>query len=280
MMRLIAFTKWIYDKPIKEMAEILAGAGFDGVDLPVRAKSGVPEETAIKSLREYAAIFRDHGLTLDRLVTDVVAPRPDLDPFLAAVREAGVTKIRLGGKSLGREADPRAALDEHKRHLEALEPILAKHGIWGAIQIHSGDTAHATMGLCLHCLEGRDPARLGIQVDTGHLMVAGESPELALALAGPYLHSVNLKAIRKDIVIDPKTARPSSPKIVVPLRDAMVDWTSILRAIKKSGYDDSLCLHAEYRSAYYSYEHDAPFTSKMIAADRAFIAGLMAELGI
>lgn len=273
-MKLIAFTKWIVDKPIEEMAKIVADAGFDGVDLPVRENAGIPAEVAIKSLPEMKKVFEDHGLALERLVTDIVAPRDDLDRLLETFRSAGITKIRLGGKALRRGTDVRQGLDAHRRDLEALEPYFLKHGIHGALQIHSGDTAHATMGLCLLCVEGRDPRALGIQVDTGHLAVAGESVEFAIALAGPYLHSINFKAIRRQPTIDPKTGNLVWQSIVTPLRDATINWTSVVDAIRKAGYTDPVSIHAEYRSPYYRYETNTELTTRLIAEDRAFAAQL------
>ncbi len=279
-MRLIAFTKWIYDKPIPDMAKIVADAGFDGVDLPVRENAGIPAETALESLPEAQKIFADHGLTIDRLVTDIIAPRPDLERLLEMFQSLGITKIRLGGKALRRQReDVRKALDEHRKELAELEPYLLKHGVRGAVQIHSGDTAHATMGLCLHCVDGRDPAALGIQVDTGHLSVAGEAPEFAIALAGPYLHSINFKSIRLQPSVDPKSGKLTWQRVVTPLRDATLDWESVIRAVVGSGYDDSVALHAEYRSPYYRYEANEELTTKLITEDREFATSLFANYG-
>lgn len=279
-MKLIAFTKWIYDRPIAEMAKIVADAGFDGVDLPVREKAGIPAETAMKTLAESKKIFADHGLTIERLVTDIIAPRPGLDELLELFQSVGVTKIRLGGKSLKPAGNTREAFDAHRRDLEALEPYLARHGIHGAIQIHSGDTAHATTGLCLLCLEGRDPNVLGVQVDTGHLMVSGESPQLAIALAGPYFHSINFKAIRLQPANDPKTGKPGWARIVVPLRDGTLDWDGVVKAVVDSGYTDPISVHPEYRSPYYRYEQNTELTTKLIADDRTFAAELLAKSGL
>lgn len=277
-MKLIAFTKWIYDKPIPEMAKIVADAGFDGVDLPVREKAGIPAETAIKSLAEAKTIFADHGLTIDRLVTDIVGPRPDLDKLLETFRSVGITQIRLGGKALRRRSeDVRKALDEHRKELAELEPFLVKHGVRGGIQIHSGDTAHATMGLCMHCVEGRDPAALGIQVDTGHLSVAGEAPEFAIALAGPYLHSINFKSIRLQPSVDAKSGKLTWQRVVTPLRDATLDWESVVRAVVDSGYKEPVALHAEYRSPYYRYESNTDLTTQLITEDREFVTDLFAK---
>ncbi len=278
-MKLIAFTKWIFDKPVEEMAQVLAQAGFAGVDLPVREKAGIPAAVAKKLLPQAKKVFADQGLSMDQLVTDIIEPSADLDALLEVFRSVGVTKIRLGGKSLRPDQSAREVFDQHRRSLEALEPYLARHEMRAGIQVHSGNTVHATVGLCLLCLKDRDPRWLGVQVDTGHLSYAGESPELAIALAGPYLHSVNLKAIRRDVAVDKKTGKLTWPAVVVPLRDGMVDWVSILRALMNAGYTDALSIHAEYRSAYFRYEENTELTTQLISDDRAFIAGIMKSMG-
>ncbi|HHW09179.1 MAG TPA: sugar phosphate isomerase/epimerase [Firmicutes bacterium] len=279
-MKLIAFTKWLVGKPMTEVAATLVKGGFDGADLPVREKAGMPVEEALRTLPEVKKLFADHGMTIERLVTDIIAPRPGLDELLALFQELGIRKIRLGGKGLRPLQKAREIIDEHRRELEALEPYLLKHGISGAIQIHSGATAHATMGLCMYCVRDRDPKAIGIQIDTGHLQVAGELPEQAIYMAGPYLHSINLKAIRKAWSIDPKTGQMVWQNIVVPLPDGTVNWRSIFRTIADVGYKDPLSIHPEYRSPYYRYEENTELTTKLISQDRAFVAAILEEMGL
>ncbi|HHW08417.1 MAG TPA: sugar phosphate isomerase/epimerase [Firmicutes bacterium] len=277
-MKLIAFTKWLWDRPVEEVAKIVAKAGFDGVDFPVREKMGMPAEVAKKMLPRAKEVFAAHGLTMEQLVTDITGPREDLDELLGLFSSVGVKKIRLGGVSLRPDSTARKAFDEHRRSLAALEPYLKKHGIKAGVQVHSGNTAHATLGLCLLCVQDRDPEWLGVQVDTGHLGYSGEPPELALALVGPYLHSVNLKAIRRDVAVDKKTGKLTWPMVIVPLRDGMVDCASFLRTLKKMGYDEALSIHPEYRSPYFNYEKYTELTTQLITEDREYVAGILKEL--
>lgn len=276
---LIAFCKWRQSLPLPELAKKLKELGFDGVDLPCRPNAPITHANGPEKLPEAAKIFQDHGLKLERLVTNLHEADAEAERLLETVREVGVKKIRIGGYPLtgpnaGRDA--RDVLAEAQRKFPALGALLKKHGVMGAVQNHSGPTLDVNVSSCLLMLRDCDPAWVGVQYDPGHCTLSGEEPEVAVPLLGPYLHSVNLKSPRLAHCINPATGRLAYKAVWVPLRDGMLDVPLVLKTLEEAGYSDALSLHAEYRCYFYMVEKDAEATDKLVAEDVKYVRQAMA----
>jgi len=274
--KLIAFSKWCQDLPLPELAQNLKALGFDGVDLPCRPNAPVTHANGPEKLPEVKRVFEDHGLELSRLVTSLKDANAETERLLESINAVGVEKIRIGGYAIRGDDDPLEVLDEARRNLEALEPLLAKHGVKGAIQNHSGATLDVNISSCLLMLQDRDPAWLGVQYDPGHLTLSGEPIKLAIGLLGPRLHSVNFKSPRQEYFTSPPTGRLQYRPIWVPLRDGMLDAPAVLSALQGAGYTDPISIHAEYRCYFYRVEDDVEATNKLVAEDVRYVRELMA----
>jgi len=273
---IIAFCKWCQDLPLPDLAKNLKELGFDGVDLPCRPNAPVTHANGPEKLPQVKRVMEDHGLKLARVVTTLKDDSDETERLLETINAVGIPKIRIGGYSVRGDDDPLEVLDEARRNLEALEPLLAKHGVKGGIQNHSGSTLDVNISSCLLMLQDRDPEWLGVQYDPGHTTLSGEPIKLAVGLLGPRLQSVNLKSPRQEYSIDPASGRLSYKPIWVPLRDGMLDVPSVLSALKDSGYTDSISIHAEYRCYFYRVEDDVEATNKLVAEDVRYVRGLLA----
>lgn len=277
MYQLIAFCKWCQELPLPELAQNLKNLGFDGVDLPCRPNAPITHANGPEKLPEAKRVFEEHGLKLERLVTSLKDANAETERLLEAIRDVGVTKIRIGGYAVRGDDDPRELLDAARRNLEALEPLLQKHGVKGAIQNHSGPTLDVNICSCLLMLQDRDPEWLGVQYDPGHLTISGEPIKLALGLLGPYLHSVNFKSPRQEYYVDPASGRLRYRPVWVPLRDGMLDVPAVLSELQAAGYTDPISIHAEYRCYFYMVEHDLEATNELVAADVKYLRELAAR---
>ncbi len=280
MYRIIAFAKWCQSLPLPEMAAHLRDAGVDGVDLPCRSGSPINAANATEKLPEAKRIFEDHGLALDTIVSGIAEVDETTERQLEAFRGVGITKIRLGGYSVPRDRlhDVQGVLDETRRKLTAIEELLRKHGVRGAIQNHSGMTLDVNVSSCLLVMQDCDPEWVGVQLDPGHLTLSGEPLDLAIGLLGPRLHSVNFKSPRQEYFVDAKTGRLRFQPIWVPLRDGMVDVPHALAALRSAGYDDAISIHGEYRTHYHYIETNLEKTGQLIATDVAYLRAVMGEL--
>ncbi len=279
MYKIIAFCKWCQDLPLPELAAHLKEVGVEGVDLPCRSSSPIKPADAADKLPEAKKVFEDHGLTLDRIVTGIKKADDEADRQLEAIRSVGVTKIRLGGFYVPpREAaDAQRFLDDARREIVAIEKLLKKHEIRGAIQNHSGSTLDVNISSCLLVVQETDPEWVGVQCDPGHLTLSGEPIRLALGLLGPRLHSVNFKSPRQEYFADPATGRLTFRPIWLPLRDGMVDVPFTLKTLQEFGYTDPISIHGEYRTHYHYIETNMEKTGELIAEDVAYLRAMMKE---
>ncbi len=269
---IVAFNKWCDRMPLNEQAALLKQAGFDGVDMPCRPGSAITPETAPAKLPEAKRILAEHGLSLDRLVCDIVAGNDAVtERFLACARGLGIVKIRAGGFPVSPETNIRTAFDAARRRLETIEGLLEKHGVSAGIQNHSGHCLEANVSSVLRLLEGRNPRWLGIQYDPGHLALSGESPHLAVGLMGDYLHSVNLKSPRWEYCIDRKNGRLAYCPVWVPLADGMLDVPRVLSELRAAGYRDSISMHCEYRSHFFRVERYPEAVFGIVKEDIAYL---------
>lgn len=271
----ICFCKWCQDLPPARLAALLKDLGFDGVDLPCRPSAPVTHANGPEKLSEYKQAFEDHGLKLVRLVTSLKEADAETEHLLEAIQSLGIEKIRIGGFSVAEGEHAVEKLDEARRRLAALQPLLAKHGVKGGIQNHSGNCLEVNVSSCLLLLQDCDPEWIGVQYDPGHLRLSGENDKIALELLGPRLHSVNLKSPRHAHSIDAKSGRLLYTPVWVPLRDGMLDVAAELAALSQVGYTDAISLHAEYRTYFYRVENVLETTNDLMREDVAYVRSLM-----
>jgi len=270
--KIIAFSKWCDHLPLEEQAKSLKQAGFDGVDMPCRPGSAITHATAPKSLPEAKRILAGHGLSLDRLVCDIVSESDDVNErFLACLSDLGIRKIRAGGFPVPPGTDIKTVFDAARRRLETIEYLLEKHGVSAGIQNHSGDCLEANISSVLRLLEGRNPKWLGIQYDPGHLTLSGEKPHLAIGLMGDYLHSVNFKSPRQEYFVERESGRLAYCPVWVPLADGMLDVPAVMCALLAVGYRDPLSIHCEYRSHFFRVEKHPDDVFRIVKEDVAYL---------
>jgi sugar phosphate isomerase/epimerase len=275
MYRIIAFCKWCQEMPIKELGTHLKKMGFDGVDLPCRDGAPITHATAPEKLPEARKILNDCGLTLDRLVTGIKEADAETERFLAAIRECGIKKIRIGDFSVGEGEDADEKFDTSRRKLYKLQSLMEKYHVQGAIQNHSGNTLAVNVSSLLRLIQDCDPEWIGIQYDPGHCNISGEPIPLAIGLMKSYLHSVNIKSGRQEYFIDKFSGTLQYAPVWVPLGDGMLDIPLLLKQLRAAGYKDPISLHAEYRTFFHRIEKNREATDELITEDLKYLRHLM-----
>lgn len=267
--KIISFCKWCQHLPPVELAQTLKKLGFDGVDLPCRPGSAITHANGPQKLPEYKKIFEDHGLSLERLATSLQTADDEADRFLAAVSGLGIKKIRINAESSLRDGETaQERLSKARKKLAVFQKLLAKHGVQGGIQNHSGgNMLEINISCLLLLLRDCDPQWVGIQYDPGHALISGEPIRLAISLMGEYLHSVNIKSPRQESFINPDNGRLEYKPVWVPLKDGMLDIPALLSELKTVGYKDAFSLHAEYRSHFHHVARDLEACNQLVAND-------------
>ncbi len=255
------FTK-PWKQPLPELAGMVRGWGFDGIELPVRPGYQVAPEQAGRDLPAAAKVLADQGLR----IFSVAAPGgPVAEELVAACAEAGVPVIRIM-MSVG--PDGYMATEARTRHeLEVLVPILQRYGVTIGVQNHCDACLSNAMGL-RHLLEPFAPREVAAVWDAAHNALNGEDPELAIDIIWDHLCMVNLKNAYWRRVNGPEAEvvkwRPwwtSGPQ-------GLASWPRVVAELRRRAYQGVVCLTAEYS--------EEAAVNRLIAEDIAFAKRLFA----
>lgn len=182
---------------------------------------------------------------------------------VGAARTIGAPLARFFAPSV----DPGTNVDDQ---LEAVSDSLARHAHSDAAQDVavivelSEETLAPSPELLVRICSGLDPRAVGCLYDPANMLVEGNlEPTFALRLLGPYLRHVHVKNeafVRED-------GQPWTPRIV-PLREGLVDWPRVLRALADRRYEGSLVI-----------DHlSAPATFEQVAEEHRTLQGLLNEV--
>jgi sugar phosphate isomerase/epimerase len=279
------FTK-PWKMPIEALGPFVAGLGFEGIELPVRA--GYPVEPGdVAQLPKAVNQLAGYGVK----VFSIAGPTDE--KTIAACAEAGVPIIRIMA-GIGPQGYM-ASVARIRREFDQLLPLLQKYQVKLGVQNHSGAFVVTAMGL-RHLLEGFDPRLIAGVWDAAHNALQGEEPELGLDIIWPHLCMVNLKNaiwVRKNA---PEQGFPLSTGGVplstgdfplstggVPLstgdfaewepywtgaRLGLASWPRVIAELRRRSYQGVVCLTAEYS--------DQAAVNRSIVEDLTFARSLFA----
>lgn len=194
------------------------------------------------------AVLQQYGLTAVGQFVPVVLHDPTTDP-LPAVREAIAGLVAAGASTVVVAAatgtdgyDSRPELDDNGWHtllaaLDRIADLADSAGLTATLHPHvgtmieSGDDVRQVL----------DGSRIGLCLDTGHLLIGGGDP-VAVAEAHPNrIAHVHLKDVRNDLAdrvrqgeIDYTAAVAAG--LYVPLGSGDVDVAAIVTALEGNGY--------------------------------------------
>ena len=255
-MAFTVFTK-PWHLPLPELGRLVAGMGFEGVELPVRPGYPVEPAEVERALPAAARILSACGLRLGS-----VAGRADARTA-AACAEAGVPLIRICVC-----VPPDRSYLEHeaavRRELEALVPCLLDAGVAVGVQNHCERCVGSAAGV-RRLVEGCDPRAVGAVWDPAHCALAGEPPALAADILWSHLLLVNLKNARWRVHQPQGGASRWRPEWVAG-PEGLCDWAEVASELRRRGYGGDVCLTAEYS--------DASAVERLAAADLRFARGL------
>lgn len=241
--RLIAFSKVFRELNAEDTAGLLAAAGLDGLELPVRQDAThIPLDRAADELPRFVEVLGKAGKGLDFITTDITRPTPDAEKLLRLAAGLGIRRYRTGWLGYDRGRSLRAQLAEHRAALSELAALNRDLGLTGGYQNHSGaGRLGAAIWDLAEALDGVDPRHLGVCLDVAHATIEGGLawPTNAQLIA-PHLVAVFVK----DFVWERKPAGGARPKWV-PLGEGLVDPSFPARLVK-AGPALPVCLHVEY----------------------------------
>jgi sugar phosphate isomerase/epimerase len=195
-----------FEKPFQkvaagEMARILAGIGFDGVEATVRPGGRIEPARVEELLPALVEELRASGLTIPVLATEIGrVDEPHAEATLRVASKLGLRTYRLGGESYDLKKPLIPQLNELRSRWKELAALNAELGLTAVYQNHAGGNRVGAAVWDLHeALEGIDPDAIGVAYDIRHAMVEGMSAwPIGFELLKPRIRVVYVKDFRFD----------------------------------------------------------------------------------
>lgn len=245
--------------PLPDLAVVVKGFGFDGIELPVRPGYQVLPENVAVDLPRAARLLREEGVQ----IFSVAGPTDEAT--IAACAEAGVPMIRIMAP-VG-EDGYLASETRLQQDLEKLLPILERYGVQIGVQNHVDRFICNAMGL-RHLMEKFDPRQVGAVWDAAHNALNGEDPELGLDIVWSHLCMVNLKNAYWRRVTGPEAEQVTWRPWWTSGRQGLANWARVAAELRRRSYQGVVCLTAEYS--------DESAVDRLIAADLVYARSLLA----
>ncbi len=252
----------VFTKPwkmtLEELADFVAGLGFDGVELPVRPEFQVEPPNIARDLPKAARTLASRGVKICSIAG------PTDETAIAACAEAGVPCIRI---CVPVKKDERYSEMEARvqREFDALIPALDKYGVAIGVQNHCDRQVPHAIAL-RDLISKYDPRHIAAVYDPAHCALDGERIDIAVDVLWERLCMVNLKNAIYRRTNGPEAATVIWKKYWTGGRHGLCAWPEVAAELKSRGYRGVVCLTAEYS------DHES--ADRLIAEDIAYAKSL------
>ncbi|MEQ9437531.1 MAG: sugar phosphate isomerase/epimerase family protein [Cyclobacteriaceae bacterium] len=243
-MSIHVFSKHLQFLDYKDMAEVSAEIGFDGVDLAVRPKGHVLPEKVDTDLSKAIAAIKEAGLQAKLMTTAVMDAQDATNKkVLKTASEQGIRYYRTNWIRYEDGADVAQVIPKFQQQLAALGRLNEQYGLFGGYQNHSGPHyVGAPVWDIAYMLREINHPNLGCQYDIRHATVeGGYSWPLGLQLIHPQINTLVIKDFRWE-KIDGKWKVYDTP-----LGEGMVDFPAYFQKVKELGVAVPISVHFEYK---------------------------------
>lgn len=236
------FSKHLQWLDYKDMAEVVAEIGFDGVDLTVRPGGHVLPEKVRNDLPRALAAVKAAGISMPMMTTKITDPDDAITAsILKTAQQCGVGVYRMGYWTYDKNKTVMQSLDALKPKMKKLAALNEQYNIHGAYQNHAGTRVSAPVWDLWELLKDLDPNWIGSQYDVRHATVeGGKSWQLGMKLVSPFIRST----VIKDFRWEKKDGKWKD--VHVPLGEGMVDFKQYFKLVKSLNIAGPISLHFEY----------------------------------
>jgi sugar phosphate isomerase/epimerase len=242
--KIIAFSKPFAQLSPDETADLVADIGWDGIECPVRAKSGhIAPERVEEDLPKMVEALKKRGKEVTIVTTEITKIDPVAEKVLRVCAKLGIKKYRFGFAKYAKDKPVAETVREVGAALKDLAALNRELGLQGGWQNHSGtDYVSASLWDLWTMMRDLDPKDVGVCFDIGHATLEGGlSWPVQARLMEPYYVAVFLKDFYWE-----KGAKGWAPRWC-PFGEGMVQ-KSFLTNLQKTAYSGPLCQHHEYQS--------------------------------
>lgn len=235
------FSKHLPDLGWSDLGKAVKDAGFDGVDLTVRAQGHVLPERAAQDLPRALEAIKAHGVSVPMVTTDLTSPtHPNARPLLQAAARGGVRYFKPGYWRYSGGPDVRAQLAATGEAVSGLAALAREFGIELGFHNHAAYVGAAIWDVA-PIIDRLDAKWAGYYFDPRHAVAegGGGAYKAATHLVLPRLKMIALK--------DFFWAKTDKGWVIenCPMGRGMVDWKWMGSALK-GGFNGPVSLHLEY----------------------------------
>ena len=236
------FSKHLPDLDWADLGRAVKGAGFDGVDLTVRAKGHVLPERAAADLPRAIETIRAQGVTVPMITTELTsASDPLARPLLQAAAKSGVRFFKTGYWHYTASPDVRAQVAAVGEALAGLTTLGRECGIELGFHNHNAYIGAALWDIA-PAMDRLDPKWAGYYFDPRHAVAEGGGGawKAATHLVAPRMKMMSLKDFYWE-----KTAKGWVIRNC-PMGEGAVDWAWFGKTIAEAKFAGPISLHFEY----------------------------------
>ena len=234
-----AFIKYLLALKYDEMADAIAEAGFDGVEVTARQKEAyIHPDRAADELPRLKEVLDKRKLEITILTTDIVRhDEPSAESMLRVAKSLGIKRYRLGffRYDLKKPILPQlAALKPVVRDIAAMNRDIGIAGMW---QNHTGaDMVGATIWDMHSLIKDYPVSEVGCVFDIRHAATeAGEAWPVYYDLVKPHLSALSVKDFRWE----------GRKSVHTQLGKGNVD-PKFFKTLSKSEFRGPISVHVEY----------------------------------
>lgn len=234
-----AFIKYLLPLKYDELADAIADAGFDGVEVTARQKEAyIHPARAAEDLPRLKESLDKCKLEITILTTDILRhDEPNAESMLRTAASLGIKRYRLGfyRYDLSNPILPQlAALQPAIRDIAAMSRDIGIAAMW---QNHSGaEMVGATVWDMHSLIKDYLTTEIGCVFDIRHAATeAGEAWPIYYELMKPHLSALSAKDFRWQ----------GRKSVHVPLGEGSVD-PKFFKAVRKSEFRGPISVHVEY----------------------------------
>ena len=239
------FSKHLPELGWSDLARAVKDAGFDGVDLTVRAQGHVLPERAASDLPRAIEAITSQGVKVPMITTELTtAASPFARPILQAAAKNGVRYFKTGYWHYSSSSDVRAQVAATGDALQGLASLARELGIVMGFHNHAGYIGAALWDVA-PAIDRLDTHSAGYYFDPRHAVAEGGG--------GAWKAATNLVLPRLKMLALKDCYWSKSPQGWTvencPLGEGMVDWAWTGKAIRDSAFTGPISLHLEYEIA-------------------------------
>ena len=236
-------------KSPEELCDLMAGAGYDGIQWTVRKGGHATPENAKTELPRLVKMCEARGLSVETVCTGIVdGDDPVSETICRVAADCGVRQFRTGYYFYEEKNETfLQSMDRFRRAFASLADLGERCGVRAAYQNHS-TWGPAIFGGSLwdiyECLRDLDPRHIGVEFDPMHAYFENyESWRHGFARVAPWIASVDLKDFH--YALSEKNPKRMAKRMVAA-GEGVVPWPDVKRLIGQQNVDPLYIVHFEY----------------------------------